>query len=68
MSEVRTYRVTGRISKPNLQTKFVREVKATKSVDAIEHIYTNIGSRHRVKRHQIKIDDVEEIEIEDMDN
>jgi large subunit ribosomal protein LX len=68
MSEVRKYQVTGRITKPNLQTRFVREVLATKSIDAIEHIYTNIGSRHRVKRHHIKIDNVEEIEIEDVDN
>jgi large subunit ribosomal protein LX len=60
MNEVKAYRITGRIVKPNFKTKFVREIVAMKQKDALEHIYTNIGSKHRAKRHQIIIDNIEE--------
>ncbi|NIM44176.1 MAG: 50S ribosomal protein L18a, partial [Nitrososphaeria archaeon] len=35
MAEVKVFRVTGRITKPNFQTKFQREVRAVKAEDAV---------------------------------
>jgi large subunit ribosomal protein LX len=52
---MKVFRVTGEINKPNLATPFAKEIMAEKKEHAIEKVYTEIGSRHRVKRFQIKI-------------
>ena len=64
MSEVKRFRVIGEIVKPKLFSpmKFSREVSATKLSHAIEKTYADLGSRHRAKRHEIKILRIEEIE------
>ncbi|MDG6221841.1 MAG: 50S ribosomal protein L18a [Candidatus Bathyarchaeota archaeon] len=69
MSEVKVYRVSGKINKPNLKTEFSKEIRAIKPEDAVEKVYTLIGSKHRVRRFQMSISKVEEIgldEIEDL--
>ena len=68
MSEVKVFRVIGKIRKPNFQTEFRKEVRALKPEDAVEKVYMLLGSKHRVKRYQMTISKVEEIgpeEIED---
>ena len=68
MSEVKVFRVIGKIRKPNFQTDFRKEVRALKPEDAVEKVYMLLGSKHRVKRFQMTISKVEEIapgEIED---
>lgn len=66
MSGVRIYRITGRIDKPRLfePISFSKEIAAAKEAHAVEKIYAEMGSRHRAKRHQIKILKVEEVEEE----
>ena len=66
MSEVKVFRIVGRISKPNYKTGFRKEIRALKPEDAVEKIYREIGSKHRVKRVQIKILKIEEIKPEDI--
>jgi large subunit ribosomal protein LX len=69
MSEVKVFRVIGKIRKPNFQTEFKKEVRALKPEDAVEKVYMLLGSKHRVKRYQMTISKVEEIapgEIEDI--
>jgi len=61
VSEIKIFRVVGRITKPNFQTDFRKEIRALKPEQAVERIYKEIGSKHRVKRFQIKILKVEEI-------
>ena len=68
MSEVKVFRVTGEIRKPNFQTDFRKEVRALKPEDAVEKIYMELGSKHRVKRFQIKIVKVEEISPEEIES
>jgi len=70
MSEVKvkTFRVTGKIVKPNLQTTFRKEVRALKPEGAIEKVYKEIGSKHRAKRFQIQIIKVEEIKPEEIES
>ncbi len=66
MSEVKVFRVIGKIRKPNFQTEFRKEVRALKPEDAVEKVYMLLGSKHRVKRFQIKIFKVEEIAPEEI--
>ncbi len=65
---MKVFRVTGEIKKPNLKTTFKKEIIAVKAEHAVEKVYTELGSKHRVKRFHIKIASVEEIppdQIED---
>ena len=66
MSEVKVFRVSGKIRKPNFQTEFRKEVRALKPEDAIEKVYMLLGSKHRVKRFQMIISKVEEIKLEEI--
>jgi len=65
---MKAYKVTGEIEKPRLSTPFVKELVADKKEHAIEKVYAEIGSRHRVKRCHIKINSVEEISAEQIEN
>ena len=67
MSEVRIFRITGRIDKAHLfePIKFRKDIVAAKRNHAIEKIYAEMGSRHRAKRNQIKILEVELVEPEE---
>ena len=68
MSKVKVFRVTGEINKPNLKTPFAKEVVVAKPEHAVEKVYAEIGSKHRVKRFQIKISKVEEVPLEEIEN
>jgi large subunit ribosomal protein LX len=65
---VKVFRVTGEIRKPNLATPFAKELLAAKPEHAVEKVYAEIGSKHRVKRFYIKIKKVEEVSPEDIEN
>ncbi|MCL2358719.1 MAG: 50S ribosomal protein L18a [Nitrososphaerota archaeon] len=65
---MKVFKVTGEINKPRLSTPFVRELLADKSEHAVEKVYAEIGSRHRVKRMHIKITGAKEISAEDIEN
>jgi len=65
---MKVFRVTGEIRKPNLKTSFKKEVIALKPEHAVEKVYTELGSKHRVKRFHIKITNVEEIQPQDIKN
>ncbi len=64
MREVKRYRISGEIRKGNLlePMRFRREVRATRMEQAIEMVYSELGSHHRAKRHEITIREVEELE------
>ena len=68
MSKLKVFRVTGEIRKPNLKTPFKKEVLAAKAEHAVEKVYAEIGSKHRVKRHHLKILKVEEVSPEEIEN
>ena len=65
---VKVFRVTGEIKKPNLQTHFEKEMRATKPEEVVERIYKELGSRHRAKRFQIRIHSVREIEPDEIED
>jgi len=66
VSEIKIFRVKGEIKKPNWQTGFQKEIRALRKEDAIDHVYKEIGSKHKAKRFQIKILKVEEIKPEEV--
>lgn len=68
MSKLKVFRVSGEINKPNLKTPFIKEVLAAKADHAVETVYAEIGSKHRVKRFQLKISKVEELSVDDIEN
>ena len=65
---MKAFKVTGEINKPRLATPFIKEVLADKSEHAVEKVYAEIGSKHRVKRCHMKITKVEEIPAESIEN
>ncbi len=65
---MKVFRVSGEIRKPNLKTPFAKDVLAEKRERAVEKVYAELGSKHRVKRFQIKITDVAEIPVEQVDD
>ena len=65
---MKVFRVIGEIRKPNLETSFKKEVVAIKREHAVEKVYAELGSRHRVKRFQIKMLKIEEVSPEDIEN
>lgn len=68
MSEVKVFRVSGEIKKPNFKTPFIKEVRALKPEEAVEKVYMELGSKHRAKRFHIKIAKVEEIKPEETED
>lgn len=68
MNEVKVFRVAGEIQKPNLKTPFRKEVVAVKPEQAVERVYTELGSKHKVKRFQIKIKDIAEVPLEEIED
>ena len=65
---MKVFKVTGEILKPNLKTSFGKEIVAEKPEHAVEKVYAELGSKHRVKRHHIRITSVEEVLPEQIEN
>ncbi|MGD0159284.1 MAG: 50S ribosomal protein L18Ae [Candidatus Bathyarchaeia archaeon] len=65
---MKVFRVTGEILKPNLKTAFEKEIVAEKPEHAVEKVYAEIGSKHRVKRCHIRISSTEEIPPDQIEN
>jgi LSU ribosomal protein LX len=70
MSEAKIYRVTGLALFGHDRfpewRKFSIEVRALNESHALEYIYSVMGSRHRLKRSNIKILKIEEISPEEV--
>lgn len=68
-SEVKTYRVNGVAlfspDKVRFWQKFSLEVRALSREEALEKVYSLMGSKHKLKRKHIKILDVVEISPEE---
>lgn len=65
---MKVFRVTGEILKPNLKTAFKKEIVAEKPEHAVEKVYAEIGSKHRVKRCHIRISSTEEVPPDQIEN
>jgi len=65
---MKAFKVTGKINKPELKTSFAREIIADKSEHAVEKVYAELGSRHRVRRYHIKITSTKEVTADEVEN
>jgi len=69
VSTVKTYRVKGYmlISHDRLPTwqVFTKDVRAVNESDALEKIYSLMGSKHKLKRYHIRIESITEINPEE---
>ena len=61
MSEVKRYRITGELRKHADRHPFTKEFRALKKEDALQHLYADMGSRHKARKFEITIKQVEEI-------
>jgi large subunit ribosomal protein LX len=64
MCEVKTFKIKGEIRKRNMKAPFQKEIRAVKAQDALDKVYMEIGSKHKAKRFEIKIIEVEEVKPE----
>jgi large subunit ribosomal protein LX len=68
MSEVKIFRITGTLVKQNYATPFVKELRSTTSEAALERVYAEFGSQHKVRRIHVKVESIEEIKPEEVKN
>ncbi|RLF16990.1 MAG: 50S ribosomal protein LX [Thermoprotei archaeon] len=66
MSEVKIFRIRGKMLIGDSWQKFSLEVRALRKEHALEKVYSNLGSRHKLKRAHIKIEKIEEISPEEV--
>jgi len=65
---MKVYRISGKFLMGKIWQPFSKEVIGNDENEARERLFSILGSRHRVKRRMIKIDNIQEIskdEIED---
>jgi len=61
LSEVKTYRVEGVVRRGFRSLTFVMEVRGLSEKEALKKFYDEVGSRNKLKRKQIKILGMKEI-------
>jgi large subunit ribosomal protein LX len=61
---VKVFRVKGKFLMGDKMQPFTKEYRAISKERVIERVYSDFGSKHKVKRNKIKINEVEEIEVE----
>jgi large subunit ribosomal protein LX len=70
MDEVKIFRVEGLMlishDRFPVWQKFSKEVRALNKEQAIEYVYSVLGSNHKLRRKHIKITSVREIPIEEV--
>ncbi len=70
MSEVKIYRVEGYmlISHDKFPTwqKFTKEVRALTKEQALEYVYSVLGSNHKLRRKHIRITSIKEITLDEV--
>ncbi len=62
------FRIEGWFEKNNNKLEFEKEVPADSKDRAIDLLYSELGSKHAVKRNLVTIDNVEEIELEEVED
>ena len=60
--EVKVFRIEGEIKKPGDHSTFTKEFRALTEKDALEKIFSILGGGENVKRFQISINQIKEID------
>jgi len=62
VGEVKTLRVKGEVQAVLMRMTFAKEIRALSVEEAVEKVYDEICGKHKLKRSQIKILSIEEID------
>ncbi|MFQ5816245.1 MAG: 50S ribosomal protein L18Ae, partial [Candidatus Hydrothermarchaeaceae archaeon] len=62
------YRVKGKFLMGEEMQAFTKEFRAISEEGVMEKIYTDLGSKHKVKRGKIKIEELKEIKPEEAED
>ncbi|AFK22171.1 50S ribosomal protein L18Ae [Pyrococcus sp. ST04] len=65
---VKVFRVLGYFEKGGKKFKFTKEYRAVKEEHVKELVYSEIGSKHKVKRNKIFIKEIKEIKPEEAED
>ncbi|MBS3815399.1 MAG: 50S ribosomal protein L18a [Hadesarchaea archaeon] len=65
---VKVFRITGWFKHHNQKQKFTKEMRGNSKDNVIEKLYSDIGSKHRIKRNLIKIKEIDEIDPEEAED
>jgi large subunit ribosomal protein LX len=72
VSEVKIFRVRGRMLLSHDRypewRNFTIYVRALKPEHALERVYSELGSRHKLRRRHIKIEEVNEVPLEEVED
>ena len=64
--KTKIFRVKGKFMMGNSLKSFTKELKAVSEKDIHERLYSEFGSKHRIGRNQIFIEDITEISKEEV--
>ncbi|MCE4604640.1 MAG: 50S ribosomal protein L18a [Aeropyrum sp.] len=72
MSEIKVYRIVGEMMLSHDRFPEWREfevyIRALKPEHAVEKVYSDLGSRHKLRRKHIRISKVEEVDPEEVED
>lgn len=72
MSEVKIFKIRGRMLLSHDRfpewRDFTLYVRALKKEHALERVYSELGSRHKLKRYHIKIEEVKEVSLDEVED
>ena len=60
MSQVKVFQIKGDLRKKGENLPFHKEIRAVKKEDALQHLYAEMGSKHKARRFEIIIRSIEE--------
>ena len=63
---MKAFKVTGTFRMGRRRQDFVKEVASKDKDEATEFVLSDLGSKHKVKRYDIEIDDVKEVKVEEI--
>ena len=64
--QTKIYRVTGKFVNGDRVQKFTKELESFNEENIYEKIYSDFGSKHRINRNQIDIEEIKEITPEEV--
>ncbi len=62
--KTKIFKIQGKFLMGEEMKPFIKELKATTKKDIYEKIYSEFGSKHHISRDQIKIEEIEEISLD----
>lgn len=65
---MKIFRIMGWFKQGLYRQRFTRELLALSKEQALERIYSDVGSKHRVKRNLIHIEEAVEVKPEEVKN